>query len=61
MDSVTAGNKQEKCDEISNAVKIMLIKTCRKKDLIEKNDLQPAEAVGATKRWQNNATRRAGV
>ena len=33
----TAGSKQEKCDEISNEVKIMLIKTCRTKDFIEKN------------------------
>ena len=60
MDSGTAGSKQEKCDEISNAMKIMLIKTCWKKGFIHMNiqDLQPAEAVGATKCSQNNATRR---
>ena len=37
MDSGTAGSNQEKCDEISNEVKIMLIKTCWTKDFIEKN------------------------
>ena len=31
------GSKQEKCDEISNEVKIMLIKTCWTKDFIGKN------------------------
>ena len=44
MDSEAVGSKQEKCDEISNEVKILLIKTCWKKDCIEKNT-RPAEAV----------------
>ena len=48
IDSGTAGSKQEKCDEISNEMKIMLIKICWKMDIIEKNT-RPAEAVGATK------------
>ena len=63
MDSDTASSKQEGCDEISNKMKSMLIKICWTKDFIEKNiqDTQPAEAVGATKCWQNSATRRAGV
>ena len=60
MDSGIAGNKQQKCDEISNEVKVMLIKTCWKKDFVEKNT-QPAEAVGATKCSQSSATRRAGM
>ena len=63
MDSGAAGSKQEKCDEMSNEVMIMLIKACWKKDFIEKNiqDLQTAEAVGATKCSQNSALRRASV
>ena len=63
MDSDTAGSKQDRCDDISNEMKSMVIKICWKKDFIEKNiqDLQPAEAVGATKCSQNSATRRAGV
>ena len=63
IDNDTAGSKQEKCDEISNEVKMMLIKICWMKDFMEKNiqDTQPAEAVGATKCSQNSATRRAGV
>ena len=48
IDSGTAGSKQEKCHEISNKMKSMLIKICWKKEFIEKNT-QPAEAVGATK------------
>ena len=59
IDSDIAGNRQEKCDEISNEMKSMLIKICWTKDLIEKN-IQPGEAVGATKCSQNSATRRAG-
>ena len=35
--SDTAGSKQEKCDEISNEMKSMLIKICWTKDFIEKN------------------------
>ena len=60
MDSGTAGSKQERCNEISIEVKIMLIKTCWKQDLLEKNihDPQPAEEVGATKCSQNSASRR---
>ena len=63
MDSGTADSKQEKCGEISNEMKSMLIKICWTKDFIKKNiqELQPAEAVGATKCSQNSATRRAGV
>ena len=63
MDSDIAGSKQERCDEISNEMKSMVIKICRKKDFIEENiqDIQPGEAVGATKCSQNSATRRAGV
>ena len=60
IDSGTAGSKQEKCDEISNEMKSMLIKIRWTKDFIEKNT-QPAEAVGSTKCSQNSATRRAGV
>ena len=33
----TAGSKQEKCDEISNEMKSMLIKICWTKEFIEKN------------------------
>ena len=63
MVSGTAGSKQDKCDEISNEMKSMLIKICWTKDFIGKNiqDLQPTEAVGATICSQNSATRRAGV
>ena len=63
MDRGTAGSKQETCDEISDEMKSMLVKICWTKDFIEKNiqDLQPAEAVRATKCSQNSATRRAGV
>ena len=55
-----AGSKQEKCDEILNEMKSMLIETCWKKNFIE-NNTQPAEAVGATKCSQNSTSRRAGV
>ena len=37
MDCDTAGSKQEKCDEISNEMKSMLIKICLTKDFIEMN------------------------
>ena len=60
IDSDTAGSKEEKCDEISNEMKSMLIKICWTKDLVEKNT-QPPEAVGATKCSENSATHRAGV
>ena len=62
MDSCIAGSTQERCNVLSNKMKTMSIKNCRKKDFFEKNiqDLQPAE-VGATKCSQNRATRRAGV
>ena len=36
MDCDTAGSKQE-CDEISNEMKNLLIKICRKKDFTEEN------------------------
>ena len=63
IDSDIAGGKQDKCDEISNEMKSMLIRISWTKDFIEENiqDLQPAEAVGATKCSQNSASRRAGV
>ena len=63
MDSDIAGSKQDRCDEISNEMKSMLIKICWNKDVIGKNIqvVQPAEAVGATKCSRNSATRRAGV
>ena len=56
IDSDPAGSKRENCGEISNEMKSMLTKICWKKDFIEKNiqDLQPAEAVGATKCSQNS-------
>ena len=34
MDSDTESSKQERCDEISNAMKSMLIKICRNKWLM---------------------------
>ena len=57
MDSVTAGSKQDRCDEISNEMKSMLIKICWNKDFIEKKiqDIQPEEAVGAAMCSQNSA------
>ena len=62
MDSGTAGSEQEKCDEISNEMKSMLIKICWTKDFIEKNT-QTAEAgaVGATKCSQNSYSSSRGV
>ena len=57
IDSDTAGSKREKCDEIPNEMKRMLIKTCWKKDFIEKNT-QPGDAVGATKCYQSMQSER---
>ena len=62
IDSDTAGSKQEKCDEISNEMKSMLIKICWTKGFFKKKkNTQPAEAVVPTKCSQNSAARRAGV
>ena len=43
IDIDTAGSKQEKCDEISNEMKSMLIKICWPKDFVEKNN-QPKQS-----------------
>ena len=58
MDSGTAGSKREKCDEIPNEVKIMLIKICGRGISLKRTRNLPA---GTAKCSQNSATRLAGV